>query len=558
MQIDFEDQKDLSDAITNYIQEKNYEAEQTQTEQEQNEKEKQEKLKQKRDEKWAQYTKKIEEQHNLPYKQFIAQPKDKYRVGKEILKLQKLFPKDKLLRRLILEEFKDNKLVKLPLEYDVYDPDEEARIKERKGNDPQFIENPDTRKCQLTIQELERPKKERVQQISQMFEKNLQDYCSQKKSEMDDAKRVKQQQAKEDRLMKRYIQLKAVQFINQRKKRFEEKIPTLNEFLSSIHKEMLTGEHKESCKRNFPYLRYGEASRKFKTKLMEQSKKKWKLFDSYPMALKKYFFKVVRQIIRADIHNLEKDKHEKLPFWAPPSKQNMCRVHVQIDCPPGCQYQTCNKKVVALSRDLKEAEEFKQKQSYSAWDNEQLEKEKLNFLMKFSDATHCTFQPAILKRLPQKKINIMKEKKLGYNWVQEKVDNPDTKFEDWLKKMGPNFKNRYPKIYKLGVLKRVQLFIRKQDYRTAMLRLREAFNVEHIKKEIEGPNYKPCNDPESLFYHENLGLDPPEQQLQKMPNEDFDKPDSRAFLNDVYAVIKQLENQELGMRKAIKAFEEMR
>lgn len=43
-----------------------------------------------------------------------------------------MFPKDKILRRWLIQEFGDSKLAKLPQEYDVFDSDEENKIKHRK------------------------------------------------------------------------------------------------------------------------------------------------------------------------------------------------------------------------------------------------------------------------------------------------------------------------------------------------------------------------------------------------------------------------------------------
>ena len=40
-----------------------------------------------------------------------------------ILKLKKMFPTDKILRKMLLDEFRYNKKAKLPLEYDLYDSD---------------------------------------------------------------------------------------------------------------------------------------------------------------------------------------------------------------------------------------------------------------------------------------------------------------------------------------------------------------------------------------------------------------------------------------------------
>jgi hypothetical protein len=51
----------------------------------------------------------------------VTAPKDKWKVGNELKALQKEFPHDRVLERMITEEFKTNQLFKYPEEYDLYD-----------------------------------------------------------------------------------------------------------------------------------------------------------------------------------------------------------------------------------------------------------------------------------------------------------------------------------------------------------------------------------------------------------------------------------------------------
>lgn len=61
----------------------------------------------------------------------LATPKDSWRVGKELLKLKKLFPHDRVLERMIESEFKANQVFRLPDEYDVYDVEQDEKLKIR-------------------------------------------------------------------------------------------------------------------------------------------------------------------------------------------------------------------------------------------------------------------------------------------------------------------------------------------------------------------------------------------------------------------------------------------
>ena len=52
----------------------------------------------------------------------------------------------------------------------------------------------------------------------------------------DDVKQ-KRQTVKEDRLLRRLIEQSAEKYLQLRKKRFEERIPSLNEFLSTLYRD---------------------------------------------------------------------------------------------------------------------------------------------------------------------------------------------------------------------------------------------------------------------------------------------------------------------------------
>ena len=44
----------------------------------------------------------------------IAQPKDKWKLGNELKELQRKFPHDRVLERMVEEEFKSNQVFKYP------------------------------------------------------------------------------------------------------------------------------------------------------------------------------------------------------------------------------------------------------------------------------------------------------------------------------------------------------------------------------------------------------------------------------------------------------------
>ena len=83
--------------------------------------------------------------------------------------MAKMFPDDKILKKLLIDEFNEKKLAKYPEEYDIYDSEEDADIK---GRD--LIKEPyKTLKKQnreaLTLADLSRPQRKREKEITTPF-----------------------------------------------------------------------------------------------------------------------------------------------------------------------------------------------------------------------------------------------------------------------------------------------------------------------------------------------------------------------------------------------------
>lgn len=66
----------------------------------------------------------------IPYQaRDVTAPKDKWKVGNALKALQADFKHDRVLERMIAEEFKTNQLFKYPEEYDLYDAEQEEAFK---------------------------------------------------------------------------------------------------------------------------------------------------------------------------------------------------------------------------------------------------------------------------------------------------------------------------------------------------------------------------------------------------------------------------------------------
>jgi hypothetical protein len=59
----------------------------------------------------------------------LAKPKDKWKVGKQLLKLYKDYPHDRVLERMIKQEFATNQAFRYPAEYDTFRKDADIKLK---------------------------------------------------------------------------------------------------------------------------------------------------------------------------------------------------------------------------------------------------------------------------------------------------------------------------------------------------------------------------------------------------------------------------------------------
>lgn len=94
----------------------------------------------------------------------------------------------------------------------------------------------------------------------------------------------------------------AKNFMDDRKLRFEQPVPTLNQFLSQLYWD-IKATYPLACKKEFPYKKWGQSA----------SLKK----RSFPRSLKSKFFEIVRSYVQDAEGIYRKDPYSKLGFWAP-------------------------------------------------------------------------------------------------------------------------------------------------------------------------------------------------------------------------------------------------
>lgn len=232
----------------------------------------------------------------------------------------------------------------------------------------------------LELEDLDLPDKEKSEEIASMFEKHLNEFYSQKNQELRKNEQLAKNQQKEDALLRQFIEKAAEKYLALRKRRFEEKVLTLNEFLSSLYKD-IAKMYKVATKRNFPHTTYGESKR---SKSNYKSLIKY-LERSFPPALKRYFFACMKAFVKRKYTNV-KDKENRLAFWAPTGPQNQV---------------TLNKRVYEQSRLVKDEKMRQDRPQTSVWDKEGYVEERKRIMMTLSDAKECTFQPQVGYRMPK-------------------------------------------------------------------------------------------------------------------------------------------------------------
>lgn len=391
----------------------------------------------------------------------LAKPKDHLKVGKALLFLRKKFPRDKILQKMLLEEFKKNKLSKYPEEYDIYDSDEEIGIRRRR-------EKAETKNF-LTLADLARPLKEREEEIREPFEEIIAQKEAKFNMKLEVRKKELVAEKNQDRNLERFIVVRVKEFLESRKKRLVQKIDTLKKFLIKTYKEMLDL-HKDATTRRFPHVTYG-----YSKNLKE---------NSYPLEFKRYFFLLFRSLIRGTKAYQSKIL---LPFWAPTSA--CAKSHTFL--PNNASY---NRTVNELSREtkLKKAETQVDKKD-TCWFQDEVEKQKLKVIMRLEDARECTFAPKVGSKMPTKYKNVMQD---TFPALASEMLKETSTFEKWVDRMGVNFRSRYPLIFKYGKYKRAYKFYREGKFIMAYKEIYSAFHVESIKRYFN-PSFDPkkyCNE----------------------------------------------------------------
>ena len=378
----------------------------------------------------------------------LAQPKDKYKTGRVMLQLKDQFKYDNIIKKMIRNEFRDNKIFKFPEEYAVRDEDEQKDIF--------FKHDLDT-----SIREKNPEKK-----IEKEIEKAYDRYNSEKEERRPKINKANKQ--KKD--LFDFIKKKVIEYFKRMESRLsndKQGVESINIFLNNLYKEM-SKNHREATKIYFKRPRLEVLKKTYRYK---------KIQTFYPKKLKFYFFRLLRRLGRDAHGKLVFARNDNIPFWSP-SLSNKCKIHGN-NCPIYCCYNTHNK-MIKESRDKNFNTNFnikgckkklEEKEVLNLWKRPDLKDKKEKIFMCFDDAEHCTFEPKLQK--PPYKLD--KE-----TIIKSRLNN-----DNWVKDMGPSFTLVRGTIYKEGILKQAKILFSEGRYEETENLLKKAFDLDVFK------TYKP-------------------------------------------------------------------
>jgi hypothetical protein len=488
-------------------------------EREQREKERKEKEEQKMKEK----SKPTKEEYQRLLEKYskLAQPKDKWRTGRVMLSLKKQYAYDNILRKMIKHEFTENRKFKYPEEYAIYDSDEERKVLFRSGLEKNV------------------GSKENIDGIRDMILKTKYADDNQRKT---DEKKL-ENLSKEDRALEKFIRTSVIRYYKNRIAMFnkdptkttkEEKEKALiNKFLTEIYTYMLKN-HGAATKRRFPRITYGT--------------RKKSRFANYPQHLKSYFFQLVRRLRKSPDGKFKFGDIDTLAFWAP-AGSNACKVH-GAECPLYCKHNTHNdyiytqnKKSAKMLHDgdilLNDDERL------HLWKRKDLIDKKSKIFLCLSEAEHCTFEP---------NTNNKKNGMTNEEAVNKRISN-----KVWVDQMGGNFATKFPLIFKDGICKKAQKMYLDGEFKEMVTLLETAFDLDSIRahfdpkfakrheKKLEELKRKKEQEGEHFEGHE---------KKKDLVQDSYTNPKNRRICEEVYYMIKDMDDYKKEKRKAAKKLEE--
>ena len=172
------------------------------------------------------------------------QPKDKWKVGNELKALLAKFPHDRVLERMVHEEFKKNQLFLYPQEYDLYDQAMEHSLKKN---------------FTMETGQFEPGGADRVWKVPDFSneDKIIQEFKKRDMYDKKDFERHIKEQAKKEMALEKFLHEQAFKYQDYMKNRNQGgQRKTLRTILAEYYQDLIKA-HGELAKKRFPHVAYG-------------------------------------------------------------------------------------------------------------------------------------------------------------------------------------------------------------------------------------------------------------------------------------------------------------
>lgn len=236
--------------------------------------------------------------------------------------------------------------------------------------------------------------------------------------------------------------------------------------------------HGELAEQRFPHTAYG------------QNKESATFKKSYPISYKNYFFKLVKNIIKAN-----KTKSGKLAV-------TIRRNPVSLLATAGGRESTKHEPLVTASKNTRLRQFALGKLSSKfqlppdaarsrAFRRPDMQKRLRGVFMQFSEIENCTFEPSAGSLNPH---SIKYEQKTQKRGVAEK----ESAAGEFFTKMGTDLINSNPSIYKKGILKRAQRLMRQGESEQSLSVLLDGFNIAKVLQNFNKAEYAAWQNHKSM------------------------------------------------------------
>jgi hypothetical protein len=460
-----------------------------------------EKIKEINDKKIADAKKLKEKYSNVKKNPPAESKKDRWALGNKLLEIQKRFPLDPIVKKMVKNEFTEKPLKKYDLEYETHNQDDELRRKQGKvALEPTKYQ----KSSHLGLEDLVKLEYRKLQYIEEHSKKT--------------EDQIKEENTKQqEKPMFKAIKKLATTYLESKQ---SSNLP-VSLYLSNSYMS-LKAQFPLAVSRHFPYKNYGSTTKANGEKTFGKS---------YPQEFKHYFFAVFKSLLKT-AKGIIMLKSMPALIWAPPSKSK-CTIHADV-CPPNCMYVTLNKKII---RQTMKNEEYSVAwhSKLRPWFRPDMQKDKEKVFMNLSDARECRFEPVVGSKVPEKHLALTFK---HFSEIRNKI-NPDQapNFNMWVSRLGNNLKSSDPSLFKTGIYKQAKALYIQDKYKESKDLLVEHFNM-------------PC-----ILDHFMPGKSRP--NINEKPLEDFNNPSNLELMTEVFNLHCAIKSQFYQARKQLETIKKL-